>query len=150
MEPLSSKQPGVVATAYRTILNRMPQPQVLSTDQGQEWSGPFNALLEQKGIAHRYKDPRKQNFLAVLDRAIQTVKGTLFKKMTRKNDKKWDGFIQQVQDGYNESVHGALLGSPDDMEGNSETAKIAKLQQMKQQAENFEHNQKVAEKKRLL
>ena len=44
MEPLSSKQPGVVATAYRTILNRMPKPQVLSTDQGQEFQGPFNAL----------------------------------------------------------------------------------------------------------
>ena len=33
------------------------------------------------------------------------------------------------------------------MEGNSETAKIAKLQQMKQQAEKFEHKQEVAEKK---
>ena len=67
--------------------------------------------------------------------------------MTRRNSAKWDGFIEQTEKGYNESVHGALLGSPDDMEGNSETAKIAKFQQMKQQAENFEHNQEVAEKK---
>ena len=146
MEPLSSKQPGVVATAYRTILNRMPKPQVLSTDQGQEFQGPFNALLEQRGIAHRLKAPTSQNFLAVLDRAIQTVKTTLFKKMTRRNGKKWDGFIEQTEKGYNESVHGALLGSPDDFQGNSETAKIAKFAQLKTQAANFEHNQEVAEK----
>ena len=62
MEPLSPKQPGTVATAYRTILNRMPPPQTSSSDQGLEWSGPFNVMLEQKGIAHRYRGPRNQHF----------------------------------------------------------------------------------------
>jgi hypothetical protein len=147
MEVLSSKQPGVVASAYRTILNRMPKPQVLSTDQGQEFQGPFNALLEQKGIAHRLKDPRRKDFLAVLDRAIQKMKLILFKQMSRRNSTKWDGIVQEAQDGYNETINSELYGSPDDLEGKSEASKVAKFQQMKQQAANFEHNQEMAEKK---
>ncbi len=61
----------------------MDKPQVVSTDQDAAFAGPFNLMLEQQGIVHRYKDPRNINSLAVLDRAIQTVKATLFKKPTR-------------------------------------------------------------------
>ena len=88
MEPLTSKQPGVVAAAYRTILNRMPKPQTYSSDRGAEFGGPFNQLLEEKGIVHRLKDPLKKDWLGMLDNAIAKVKSTLFQKMTKKNDKK--------------------------------------------------------------
>ena len=107
MEGLPNKTPAKVQEGFRRILTRMPKPQVLSSDQGNGFSGVFNQMLEEKQIAHRYKDPRNVNSLAVLDRAIQTVKTILFRKMTRRNTTKWDSFIKEVQDGYNESVHGA-------------------------------------------
>ena len=67
--------------------------------------------------------------------------------MTRKNTTKWDGFIKGTEDGYNESVHGARLGAPNDTVGNSESAKIERFQLMKANAEKFESNQEIAEKK---
>ena len=67
--------------------------------------------------------------------------------MTKKNDKKWDQFIQQVQDGFNEKDHSAILGSPDDLSGNSEASKVAQFQEMKENAASFEHNQQITEKK---
>ena len=83
MEALTSKQPGTVAAAYRTILHRAPKPQTYSSHRGQEFGGPFNQLLEEKGIVHRYKDPLKKDWLGVLDNAIAKVKSTLFQKMTK-------------------------------------------------------------------
>jgi len=147
MEVLPNKTPAAVTAAFRTILTRMEQPQVISTDQDSAFQGPFNAMLEEKGILHRYKDPRNRNTLAVLDRAIQTVKTILFKRMTRRNTTKWDKFVQETEDGYNESVHGHLLGSPDDTEGDSKTAKINQFVLQQKNAEAFETNHDKAEKR---
>ena len=147
MEGLPNKTPAQTQQGFRRILTRMDKPELLSTDQGNEFGGVFNAMLEEKGIAHRYKDPKNVNSLAVLDRAIQTVKITLFKKMTRKNTLKWDSFIAETEAGYNESIHGALQGAPNDTEGTSETAKIARFQLMKDNAEKFESNHEIANTK---
>ena len=129
MEALPNKTPATVTAGFRRLLGRMEQPEVVSSDQGQEFGGVFNAMLEEKGILHRYK--RGVNSTAVLDRAMQTVKTTLFKKMTSKNTLKWDGMISDVEKGYNESLHGALLGSPDDAQGTGKVAKIEQFQLLK-------------------
>jgi hypothetical protein len=47
----------------------------------------------------------------------------------------------------NESIHGHLLGSPDDTEGDTDRAKIEQFQLQKDNAENFEHNHEVAAQK---
>ena len=149
MEGLPNKTAAQTQQAFRRILNRMPKPQILSSDLGNEFSGVFNTMLEEKGIAHRYKDPRNINSLAVLDKAIQTVKTTLFQKMTRQNTKKWDGFIKEVEDGYNETINDGALGgnAPNDVEGDSESSKVVRFQLMKANAEKFESNHEIAEKK---
>ena len=144
MEPLETKTPQRVTVAFRTILQRMKKPQVLSTDQDSAFQGPFNAMLEEKNILHRYK--RSLNSIATLDRAIQTVKKILFRRMTRANTTKFNTFIEETENGYNQSVHGAMLGSPNDTEGNSEAAKIARFQLMKDNAEKFEKNHEIAER----
>ena len=147
MVQLPNKTPAAVTVGFRDVLNRMDKPDVISTDQDQAFKGPFNAMLEEKGILHRYKDPRNRNTLAVLDRAIQTVKTTLFRKMTRKNTTQWDKFVREVEDGYNETVHGHLLGSPNDTEGDSKTAKINQFVLQQKNAEAFETNHDKAEKR---
>lgn len=147
MEGLTSKAPLQVAQGYRRILNRMPKPQVVSSDLGAEWGGAFAGLLEEKNIKHRYKDPRNANSLAVMDRQIQSAKLALFKLMTRKNTTKWDSFIDQVEASHNETVQGALLGAPNDTEGDSNTAKIERFALMKANAEKFESNHDKAQKR---
>ena len=147
MEQLPNKTPAAVTVGFRSILNRMDKPDVISTDQDQAFKGPFNAMLEEKGILHRYNDPRNRNTLAVLDRALQTVKTTLFMKMTRRNTMQWDKFVKEVEDGYNETVHGHLLGSPNDTEGDSKTAKINQFDLQQKNAEAFEANHDKAEKR---
>ena len=144
MEPLETKTPQRVTVAFRAILQRMKKPQVLSTDQDSAFAGPFNAMLEEKGIVHRFK--RGINSIATLDRAIQTVKKTLFRKMTRANTTKFDQFIEETERGYNQSVHGSLMGSPDDVSADTEAAKVAQFQLMKDNAAKFEKNHEINER----
>jgi hypothetical protein len=144
MEGIESKTPQRVTTAFHAILNRMKKPQVLSTDQDAAFAGVFNRMLDEKQIVHRYK--RGMNSIAVLDRAIKTVKITLFKRMARENTTKFDKFIEETEAGYNEKVHEPLPGSPDDLEKNTKGAKVAHFQLMKDNAGKFEKNHALNER----
>jgi hypothetical protein len=106
-------------------------------------------MLNSKNIVHRYKSTGagSRNNLAVLDRAIQTIKTQLFKRLTRKNSLRWDSMITQTEKGYNESLHGHLLGAPDDTENGSEAAKIEQFQLQKINADAFVSNNEKAAKK---
>ena len=55
MEPLKTKAPAEVSTAFQKILERIPKPERISSDRGREFSGAFEALLGEKGIFHRLK-----------------------------------------------------------------------------------------------
>ena len=66
--------------------------------------------------------------------------------MTRANTTKFDKFIEETERGYNQSVHGALMGAPDDLEGDSKAAKIAQFQLMKDNPEKFEKNREINER----
>jgi len=144
LEPLENKRPQRVTAAFRAILNRMKKPQVLSTDQDAAFAGVFNRFLDEQEIVHRYK--RAINSLGLLDSAIKTVKKTLFKRMTRENTTKFDKFIEETQDGFNEKVQKPLMGSPDDLEKNTKAAKIATFQLMKENAGKFEKNHEISER----
>ena len=144
LEPLERKTAQPTTAAFRAILQRMKKPQVISTDNDQAFAGPFNAMLEEKNILHRYK--RGIDSIAVVDRAIATVKKTLFRRMTRTNTQQFDKFIEETEQGYNEKVHSSLLGSPDDAEGDSKSAKVARFQIMKDNAAKFEKNHEIAER----
>ena len=149
LEPLPNKTSAVVTQGFRRVLTRMDKPDVVSSDQGNEFTGPFERMLEEKGIVHRYKHTgaASRNNLAVLDRAIQTIKTQLFRRLTRKNTLKWDSLIGAVESAYNETIHGHLLGAPNDTEGASESAKIERFQLQKQNAEAFVGNNEKAAKK---
>ena len=149
MEPLPNKTVAVVTRGFRSILNRTDKVQVVSSDLGTEFGGIFNEMLNSKNIVHRYKatGAGSRNNLAVLDRAIQTIKTQLFKRLTRKNTLKWDSMISDTEKGYNESLHGHLLGAPDDTENGSEAAKIEQFQLQKINADAFVSNNEKAAKK---
>jgi hypothetical protein len=119
--PLQSKTPTVVTEAFKEILEGEQSPSRLDTDSGSEFTGPFQQLLEEKDIWHVVKDPQDVNALAPLDRAIQTLKQAMFRRVVGDNDADWAGNLQKTVDGYNSTVHSALQGRapeevPDDRE----------------------------------
>ena len=107
---LTTKTPEVVTAAFREILQGKDPPSRLDTDSGSEYTGPFLKLLEEKDIFHVIKDPQEVNGLAPLDRAIQTLKQSMFRRVVGDEDPDWAANLQKTVDGYNETVHGALQG----------------------------------------
>jgi glucokinase len=76
--PIVDKSAESVANGLRTLLNDVKlNPKFIFSDAGNEWRGPVQTLLEEKGIVHRAKEKEDVNALAVLDRFIQTFKKRL-------------------------------------------------------------------------
>jgi hypothetical protein len=136
MEALEDKKPSTVLEAFKKAIRALGKKETVDTDQGGEFSGPFEKFLKQEGIVHRYKDKRMQNTLSIMDRAIQTVKVKLFKMMEKRNTKKWQPFLKQVQDGYNNTIHGSIGTTPNKFDKDEEL----QFERMKQAANNLEHN----------
>jgi hypothetical protein len=118
---LTTKTPEATTAAFREILQGKEPPTRLDTDSGGEFTGPFQKLLEEEDIFHVVKDPQDVNALAPLDRAVQSLKQAMFRRVVGDEDPDWAGKLQRTVDGYNETVHGALQGRapeevPDDQE----------------------------------
>jgi hypothetical protein len=84
---------------------------VISTDKGNEWVGPVNALLDAKGITRRTKDPRDVNALGVVDRLIQNLKQRLAESLSA-DPGEWASRIKDVTVAYNETPHQTIHGEP--------------------------------------
>ena len=118
---LTTKTPEAVTAAFRDILQGQEPPTRLDTDSGTEFTGPFQKLLEEEDVFHVVKDPQDVNGLAPLDRAIQSLKQAMFRRVVGDEDPDWAANLQKTVDGYNETIHGALQGRapeevPDDQE----------------------------------
>jgi len=136
--PLSGTTPAEVATAFRNIMTSNGQPGELNTDKGSEFtSGEFPQLLDERGIAHRIKDPEDRNAIATLDRAIQSLKPAL-------SQGNWAMKLDAAVKGQNAAPHGHLMMSaPDQVEGND----VLQFALKKEGAQAEEHNQDIAHKR---
>ena len=111
-EPCKDKTPSEVAPVLRRMLGGVPKkPEVISTDKGNEWVGPVDALLDAKGIIRRTKDPRDVNALGVVDRAIQNLKQRLAESLSA-DPGEWASRIKEVVAAYNENPHQTIHGEP--------------------------------------
>ena len=108
--PLRSKDPETVTEAFKSILEKAPTPGRLDTDNGAEFQGPFDALLESKHIAHVFKDVQDPNALGTLDRAIQLLKRAIFRKVVAEHDPDWATALPDTVAGMNDTVHSTLQG----------------------------------------
>ena len=72
--------------------------------------------------------------------ATKTIKVELFKKMTRQNKTKWDGMLKQLETAYNDTIHGSLNATPNDLDGDDKEAKVLQFQREKTAAANIQHN----------
>jgi len=144
LKPITNKTPEVVERALKTILDRAEDLKVISVDQGNEFKGKVEKLLDNRGIAIRLKATGDRNALAVVDRTIQTIRTRLAKALTVKNKAQWSTEIKKIEDSYNSTEHGHLMGEEP---GNVPDVVRFKLFQQSAQAieENHERNKKQTE-----
>ena len=144
MKPITKKTPEVVERGLKTILDRAEDLKVISHDQGNEFKGKVEKLLDNRGIASRLKATGDRNALAVVDRTIQTIRTRLAKALTVKNKAQWNTEIKKIEDSYNSTEHGHLMGEEP---GNVPDVVRFKLFQQSAQAieENHERNKKQTE-----
>ena len=114
-EQMASATPGEVKRVLQSIGEK---PRILDTDLGNEFKGELQPYLKDQGIAHRTKDPKDLNALAVCDRKIQQIKKAI-SSMQMEQKKGWKELLPNVVKGINESpTEGALGRAPEDVRDN--------------------------------
>jgi hypothetical protein len=135
---LQTKDPVTVLQAFKEILAHAGhKPVQLDTDNGSEFAGVFDAFLHSEQIYHPAKDPQNPNWLAPLDRAIQTLKRAIFRNVVGNKDKDWASNLPQTLAGVNEQPHNGLVGrSPEEIKDDPE----AQFMLRRQASDNLAHN----------
>jgi len=81
--PIKDKSQKAVAAAFKGIIDTGRKPAEVDSDGGAEFTGLFDALLEEKGIAHRTKNPKQINAIAVVDGVVKKLKDTIRQEMAK-------------------------------------------------------------------
>ena len=89
---MASATPGEVKRVLQGIGEK---PRILDTDLGNEFKGELQPYLKDQGIAHRTKDPKDLNALAVCDRKIQQIKKAI-SSMQMESKKDWKELLPNV------------------------------------------------------
>ena len=118
-EPRRTKEPREVAAACEKIAQRArgrirgkareEAIHELTTDQGQEFKGPFAEMLQRRNIAHTFKEG--MNTLAVVDAATRTLKDMISKAMTDENKDSWLAVLSDVVRAYNGNSHSGIMNA---------------------------------------
>ena len=144
---VTTKTPGRVANALRPMLNALPRlPDVIFSDQGNEFVGTVARLLEEKGIVHTSRDSKYDvNALGVIDRTLQNFKLRLAKRIATDGGEWGDpGVLKTITDGYNATDHSAVHGEPKDVARNP----VQQFLTLQDNAEKTAHNTELLEKRK--
>ena len=96
---------------YRDIVCRHGTPVEVVTDQGGEFQGEFQALLDKCGIDHRLTSPYHPQANGLTERANQTLTRSLI-KMTKEDPDNWDQQIPTILMGYRATRQASTKYSP--------------------------------------
>ena len=149
--PVQTKAPQHVAPVlYRMLRTLKKAPGmgelgVLTTDKGNEFTGASANVLENEGVTHRTKDPADPNILAVLDRAIQTIKKRLAQSLAGKAGA-WPSRAAQVVSQYNATYHPAIRDEPGEFNDKDHAVKRFLVEQDNE--EKLAGNQALLEKRK--
>jgi len=140
--PIEDKRSESVATGLSILLDdpRL-SPKIISTDLGNEWKGEVEALLQERQIIHRTKDPSDVNALAAVDRFVQTLKKRLAESLASKKGE-WEDRVAEVVRQYNESPHETLF---DEAPADLAESKVASFMNLQENARKLRHNQTLFE-----
>ena len=105
---IKNKTAANVARVFKGILAKAGQkPGMVSTDGGPEFAGEFRRLLAEENITWRTKRVEAKNDIAIVDRAMATLKLDLRKRVLVRQGQ-WPDLLQKVIRGYNTRPHAAL------------------------------------------
>jgi len=141
LEPVKDKSAATVARAMRNVLHDLHvyddderRPALIRTDQGKE----FTSVAQASQDIHQQRDVRDTNGLAIVDRAIQSIKRDLAAEVGKKRGTKWTDVVQKVVDDHNEKPQSAVFGPPDEVRANP----IQEFKVLQKNAENYEVDRK--------
>ena len=139
--PLKEKTQATVSAAFRAIMASGRTPAEVDSDGGAEFSGLFDSLLREKGIAHRVKSTKQLNALAVVDATIKKIKDSLKQEMAERGTGTWLKYLAGAVKAANNNSHDHLLGSrPSDVKGSEVLQYALKKQAGKDAAQNNKAN----------
>ena len=146
--PLLNKEPGTVAPILRRLISSMDKrPVFIFSDKGNEFTGEVETLLEEKDIIHKTRAaPNDMNVMAVIDRAIQTIKKRLAEN-TVKDKGEWVQRLNVVTRQYNDTAHQTLHGTEPSRFG-KEGEKLSEFMVQADNANKLQHNTGVLEKRK--
>ena len=138
IEPVKTKNAATVRGATRNILRELDadeddeerRPALIRTDKGNEF-----ASLDGRDI-HQARDVRDTNGLAVVDRAIKTIKRDLAAEVGKAKGTKWADVAEKVVDDHNEKPNPAVFGAPENVTKNP----IQQFKVLQRNAENYTLN----------
>jgi hypothetical protein len=138
IEPVKTKTAATVRGAMRNILRELDadeddeerRPALIRTDKGNEF-----ASLDGKDI-HQARDVRDTNGLAVVDRAIKTIKRDLAAEVGKAKGTKWADVAEKVVNDHNEKPNPAVFGAPENVTKNP----IQQFKVLQRNAENYTLN----------
>ena len=144
--PLAKKEPSAVKPALEKILDELPtNPKIMSSDQGNEFTGPVATLLKGRDIAQKFKEVGDPNALSVVDRAIQNIKKRIAQILSRDDNKMtWREALKDAVSNYNETYHSTVHAAPADVAVNEDII----FMNLVDNAEKLLHNQQVFEKRK--
>lgn len=104
---VTTKHATNTADAFENIISEV-KPHVVYSDDGNEWRGKFQELLERNNIIHQVKDYGDHNALGIIDRFSQTIKRMIAKYMTANDTKNWIQQLPKIVDIYNRTPHTSI------------------------------------------
>ena len=107
---LKSKDPEVCQQAFESIVRKSGLPDVLDTDNGNEWTGAFKQYLQDERIRHNISDPRNKNARATLDAAIKSLREQIGRISVAEDRRDWAAFLSRAVEAYNRTEHSSLMG----------------------------------------
>ena len=139
IEPVKTKNAATVRGAMRNILRELDadeedgerRPALIRTDKGNE----FSTLNGDKDI-HQARDVRDTSGLAVVDRAIKTIKRDLAAEVGKAKGTKWADVAEKVVQDHNEKPTPAVSGAPENVTKNP----IQEFKVLQKNAENYTLN----------
>ena len=116
---LATKSNDAVMSGMRKLLRKMGPDMkggVLSSDMGREFfNDDFQSLLKTHDIAWKSKGNGEPNAIAVLDRAIGTIRKDVSARMMEEPTKTWNQVLGASIVAYNRAIHGTMRDAPNDV-----------------------------------
>lgn len=133
---LREKDAKHVSMLFRHVLDDISHVHVVHSDNGGEFRGEFDELLEENGIKHVRSKPYTPQSHGLIERAVRTLRQYLQVQFTMSQSKKWDdGTLAKIVNAYNETPHSVTHVSPNSLlsgeHGHGQQARALELKQAK-------------------